>query len=453
VSRAEPNHPPSLREAFWVWLRVAALSFGGPAGQIGVIHRILVDEKKWISERRFLHALNYCMVLPGPEAMQLAAYTGWLLNGVRGGILAGGLFVLPGFLSILALSTLYVTYGDATLVEALFYGLRVAVLAVVLFAVYRLGARSLRSVPLILIAIAAFVAIFFLNIPFPFLILAAAGLGLLGHRFLPDAFRAPGHPGDGTEEGTEMPRYSAAARAPATARRALRTAATWLAIWLVPLVVVALLLGVGHAISVQALFFSVVALVTFGGAYAVLAYVAQQAVEVYAWLLPGEMVDGLGMAETTPGPLIQVTQFVGFLGAYRDPGALDPLAAAVLASIVVTWAVFVPSFLFIFTGAPYIESLRGRPRIGAALSAITAAVVGVILNLAVFFGLHVLFARVDEVRVGVLRAFRPDLASIDLVALGLFLAAFLMLLHRRAKLLPVLLGTAAAGFVLRMAFG
>jgi chromate transporter len=433
-----------------VWLRVAALSFGGPAGQIGVIHRILVEEKGWVSERRFAHALNYCMVLPGPEAMQLATYLGWLLRGVRGGLLAGGLFVLPGFLSILALSILYVAYQEATALEALFFGLRVAVLAVVIHAVYRLGRRSLRAWPLLVISVGAFAAIFFLGVPFPLIILAAAVLGLVGQRVWPGAFVAADGPGDPLAKESPEATFSKESQRPASAGRALRTAGVWLAVWLLPLAALVMVLGTGHIISLQALFFSIVAVVSFGGAYAVLAFVAQQAVEIYGWLLPAEMIDGLGLAEATPGPLIQVTQFVGFLGAHRDPGMLDPMLAAVIASIVVTWAIFVPSFLFIFTGAPHVEAIRGRKRIAAALSGITAAVVGVILNLAIFFGLQVLFRTVEQQRLGPLRFIAPELGSFDPLAFVLFLVAFLLLFHPRARLLPVLLGTAAVGMVLTL---
>ena len=311
--RSDPSQPPSrppsptFREALRIWVKVALLSFGGPAGQIAVMHRLLVEEKKWIDERRFLTALNYTMVLPGPEAQQLATYLGWLLHGTKGGLVAGTLFVLPGFLAILVLSILYAFYRDLAAVEALFYGIKPAVAAVVVAAVVKIGKKALRNSVMVLIAAAAFVAIFFLNIPFPFIILGAALIGWLGGRRHPEIFLPPDAPGkDGAEEA-EPP--------PVSGWRSLRLLSIWLPLWFAPLILLALVFGPEHLFVTQGLFFSKMAVVTFGGAYAVLSYVAQRAVEDYGWLAPGEMLDGLGMAETTPGPLIQVVQFVGFMGA------------------------------------------------------------------------------------------------------------------------------------------
>jgi len=399
--------PVTLGQAFWVWLRIAALSFGGPAGQIAVMHRILVEEKRWIGEQRFLHALNYCMLLPGPEAQQLATYIGWLLHRTKGGIVAGTLFVLPGMVSIMALSWVYVLYGKLGFVSALFFGLKAAVLAVVLQAVARIGSRALRSGASRLLAAAAFVLIFFLGVPFPLIVLGAGLIGWWAGRSGSAAFKGGGHGGPegatvvadaDTLLGEELP-----AHARASWRETSRAALACLALWLIPVAALVLLLGPGNAFSSIAIFFSKMAVATFGGAYAVLAYVAQQAVDGYHWLSPGEMLDGLGMAETTPGPLIMVLQFVGFLGAYRAPGMLSPLLAGTLGGLLATWVTFLPCFLWIFLGAPYIERLRGNAAVSGALSAITAATLsagaisaifllraGVIVTLAVTAGLGVI---------------------------------------------------------------
>lgn len=444
VNVPSPVHGVSFAEAFRVWARVAALSFGGPAGQIAVMHRILVEEKRWVSESRFLHALNYCMLLPGPEAQQLAIYIGWLLHRTPGGLVAGILFVLPGFLSILLLSVLYALYRDLAFVEALFFGLKAAVLAVVVEAVFRIGRRALRNRVMLLIAGLAFIGIFFLTIPFPLIILSAGLIGLLGGRLRPDLFvviSAPDLYGKAAlaDSSSPGPRPSRA--------RALRVLATWLSIWLVPVGLVVWALGPEHVLSREGLFFSKVAMVTFGGAYAVLAYVAQQAVETYQWLQPGEMLDGLGMAETTPGPLIQVVQFVGFMGAFRSPEPFSPLVAGVFGSLIVTWVTFAPCFLWIFFGAPYIERLRDNRLLNAALSTVTAAVVGVILNLAVWFALHVMFASIATERRFGLRLLIPDLATLDIASLLIAVAAFLALLRLRWGMLPTLALAAAAGLI------
>jgi chromate transporter len=421
---------PGFGEATRAWVRVALLSFGGPAAQIAVMHRILVEEKGWIDERRFLHALNFCMLLPGPEAQQLATYLGWILHGVRGGLVAGLLFILPGFLSILLLSFVYVWLGDAPAVAGLLFGLKAAVLAVVLVALDRLRRRALQGRMLLFIAAASFVALFFLQLPFPLVILAAAALGLWQARHL----RAD----------------VAAAAVTARPARTLATAAIGLLAWLGPLVGIALLLGPDHLLSELGLFFSQVAVVSFGGAYAVLAYVAQHAVEAQGWLSPAEMVDGLGLAETTPGPLIQVLQFVAFLAAWRDSAPFDPVTAGLLASVVATWATFAPCFLWIFVGAPWVDRLLGWPRLGGALAGVGAAVVGAVLNLSLWFALHVLFERIETMRLGPVRLLVPAAGSADLLAM-LFAALALMLLAWRGWGMLAVLGLAAgAGMVLAL---
>ena len=452
---ARPTHP-TLREALPVWARIAALSFGGPAGQIAVMHRVLVEEKRWISENRFLHALNYCMLLPGPEAQQLATYVGWLLHGPRGGMLAGGLFILPGVVAIMALSWIYLLFGAAGLVSALFFGLKAAVLAIVLQAVQRVGARALRNRVMVGLAATAFVAIFALAVPFPVIVLGAALIGYAGARAGLPAFAAGG--GHGKPGGAAAP--SAAyvlddagegRASPQAARSARRAAVIAAVLWLVPVALIAAILGPSSTFGQIAIFFSKMAMVTFGGAYAVLAYVAQEAVGTLGWLRPGEMLDGLGMAETTPGPLIMVLQFVGFLAAFRDPGVLPPLLAATLGGLLATWVTFAPCFLWIFAGAPLIEVLRGNRALAGALSAITAAVVGVILNLAVWFAIHVVFREVVVVRAGPLRMDLPVPASIDPWAFALALAAVIATFHFRIGMVPTLAGCTAAGLALHLA--
>lgn len=450
------GHDIAFREALAVWLRVAILSFGGPAGQIAVMHRILVDEKKWVSESRFLHALNYCMVLPGPEAQQLTVYIGWLLHGVKGGLTAGCLFVLPGFLSILLLSVLYAGFQDLTLVQALFFGVKAAVLAIVIQAVIRIGRRALKNVPMYLLAAAAFVSIFFFSVPFPLVIISAGLIGLLGSRLDPEHFvviKGHGEPeGDGRAIDAMMS-GSPAHHTRASLKRALKVMAVWLPLWFAPLIALSATLGFDNVFTQIGLFFSKLAVVTFGGAYSVLAYMAQEAVQNHGWLAPGEMLDGLGMAETTPGPLIQVAQFVGFMGAFRDPGSLAPFAAGVAASILVTWVTFVPCFLWIFLGAPYIETLRGNQSVSAALSAITAAVVGVMLNLAIWFAVHVAFAEVGETRAYGMTLLVPALDSVQIASIVLSSAAFVAMLRFKAGMLPVIAASAALGMAYYMLSG
>ena len=454
-SRPRIGPSVSFREALWVWLRVAALSFGGPAGQIAVMHRIIVDERRWIGEARFLHALSYCTLLPGPEAQQLATYIGWLMHRTPGGIVAGAMFVLPGAVAIMALSYVYAGWGHLAIIAALFFGLKAAVLAVVLQAVFRVGSKALKNRVLVGIAAAAFVAIFFFAVPFPLIILAAGLAGWIGGRSGSGLFQGGRGHGNGGAKGLaeadsllgeELPEH-----ARPTVGRALRAAAVWLALWLAPVAVLLAALGTANTFSQIAIFFSEMAVVTFGGAYAVLAYVAQQAVEHYGWLRPGEMLDGLGMAETTPGPLIMVTQFVGFMAAFRDPGGLPPMLAGTLGGLLTTWVTFTPCFLWIFLGAPFIEMLRGNKALTGALSAITAAVVGVILNLAVWFALHTWFHEAHRVRGAGLSFDAPLPASLDPWALALSAAAMLAIFRFKAGMIPTLLACSAAGIALHLA--
>ena len=448
--RPVPAHGVSFGEALRVWLRVAALSFGGPAGQIAVMHRIIVDEKKWIGESRFLHALSYCMLLPGPEAQQLATYIGWLMHRWPGAIAAGGLFVVPGIIAIMALSWIYALYGQVPIVAALFFGLKAAVLAIVLFAVYRVGSRALKSGAMIALAALAFVAIFFSHVPFPVIVLAAGVIGFVGARAGSAAFvvgEGHGSSGAGAADdsrlGDDLPEH-----ARPTIGRALRVSAIWLGLWLGPVIAIVATLGLGHTFSDIGLFFSKMAVVTFGGAYAVLAYMAQQAVEHYGWLRPGEMLDGLGMAETTPGPLIMVVQFVGFMAAYRDPGSLPPLLAGTLGGLLATWTTFVPCFLWIGLGAPFVERLRDNKPLSGALAGITAAVVGVILNLAIWFALHTWFR--DTIPVGGygFGFDMPVLPSINPWAFALSLAAIVAIFRFKAGTIQTLAACSAAGIVL-----
>ena len=386
VSAARPH--PTFAEAFRFWLKLGFISFGGPSGQIAIMHTELVERKRWVSEERFLHALNYCMLLPGPEAQQLATYVGWLLHGTRGGIVAGALFVLPSAVILWLLSYVYMAWGQLAWITAIFDGLKPAVLAIVLAAVIRIGRRALKNEVMWALAALAFGAIFFLGTPFPLIVAAAAAAGFLGDMLAPGKFRVAPGPGGNAAGGSVI--GDEATAAPPTLGRALRVGAVCGALWWAPILLVGACLGWDHVLFRQGLFFSKAAMVTFGGAYAVLPYVSQQAVVHYQWLAPGQMLDGLALAETTPGPLIMVLQFVGFVGAWKMPAPFSPLAGATLGAIMTTWATFLPCFLWIFLGAPYIEQLRGNLRLTAALSAITAAVVGVILNLAVWFGLHVL---------------------------------------------------------------
>ncbi|MCA9532106.1 MAG: chromate efflux transporter [Myxococcales bacterium] len=454
----EPATPTQVTfgEAVRVWAKIGLLSFGGPAGQVALMHKELVERRKWVDEERFLHALNYCMLLPGPEAQQLATYIGWLLHKTRGGLAAGLLFVLPGFVAILGLSVLYAGFRELPAVDAVFFGLKAAVLAVVVEAVLRIGKRALKSRAMVAVAALAFVAIFFFDVPFPAVVLGAGTLGLVGSRVRPGAFPEPAKVVAGGPHHTVIDRMAASGELGHTQpsrARALRVVAVCGLLWAAPVVALALALGAESVFVQEGVFFSKAAVVTFGGAYAVLAYIAQRAVETYGWLQPGEMLDGLGLAETTPGPLIMVVQFVGFLGAYRHPGLLPPMLAGVLGSVVTVWVTFVPCFLWIFLGAPYIEALRGNRGLHAGLSAITAAVVGVILNLSLWFGLHVVFAQVDERHFGPLRLFVPALGSLDAAAAVLAGGAMLAMLRFHVSLPKTLAACAALGLVWKLATG
>mgnify|MGYP001397022239 FL=1 len=439
-----------FRDAVMVWLKIGLLSFGGPAGQIAMMHRVLVDEKRWIGEARYLHALNYCMLLPGPEAQQLATYVGWLLHRTLGGLVAGILFILPGALVMLALSIVYALYSDLPLINALFFGIKAAVLAIVVEAVLRIGRRALGNHAMYAIAALAFVAIFFFSVPFPLIVVGAALIGFLGAQFDPDRFVViHGHGGSDAEAVADAALASGRLdhTRPSLAQ-AIRVVAICLPLWFGPTVLALLMLGGEDAFTQIGWFFSKLAVVTFGGAYAVLAYMAQQAVEAYGWLAPGEMLDGLGLAETTPGPLIMVVQFVGYLAAFRNPGVLDPLTAGVIGAALATWVTFVPCFLWIFLGAPHIEKLRDNTNLSAALSGITAAVVGVVLNLAVWFGMHVVFKEVGTLELGVFALPLPVVASTDFAALGLSLFAIWLTFGKHLGLFVTLGLTAAAGILI-----
>jgi len=411
---------PTFREALRFWLKLGWISFGGPAGQIAVMHRELVERKRWIDEPRFLHALNFCMLLPGPEATQLATYCGWLLHGVRGGLAAGVLFVLPGALTLWLLSWIYVTLGAVPEVAAVFHGLKATVLAIVVAAVIRIGRKALKSPVAWVLAAAAFGGLFFLRLPFPLIVLGALALGFAGGKLAPRAFGLDANPASLAESGRAV-----------SAAQTLRVAVIGVALWFAPVLLASAMHG-GDLYAQLGGFFSKAAVVTFGGAYAVLPYVGQQAVEHYHWITPGQMLDGLAFAETTPGPLIMVLQFVGFLAGWRQPGALPPLGAATLGAAMTTWVTFVPTYLFILLGAPYVERVRGNVRLGAALAAVTAAVVGVILNLAVWFALQVVF---------------PAHAAVDGFALVIGIAALVALERFKVGIVPVVIAGGALGLL------
>ena len=451
----EPDDPAGTARADVVpfgaavraWFAISLQTFGGPAGQIAVMQRALVEERRWIGQHRFVHALGYCMLLPGPEAHQLAVYVGWLLNGLRGGLVAGVLFVLPGMLAMLALSALYVGLGDTTAVASLFAGLGAAVVAVVAQAVVRVGRRALHHPLLIGLAVAAFLALAVFGVPFPVVIGAAAVLGWLAHRRIPaltsfdEGGRADGGP------PPLVPDDALHAEAP-SGRRTVRRLAIGLFTWAAPVLLVALATGGDGIYTTQGLFFAGTALVTFGGAYAVLAFVAQHAVQTYGWLTAGDMAQGLALAETTPGPLIMVVQFVAFLGAHADPGPLSPWVGAVVASLLVTWVTFVPSFLFIFLGAPYIERLRRNRALAGALAGITAAVVGVIANLGVYFAVNTLFATVDR---GPLALLVPDPATVRPIPLAIAAIATILIFVARWSMLRTLAVCGALGLAAGLA--
>jgi chromate transporter len=427
-----------FREALRTWFAISLQTFGGPAGQIAVMQRTLVDEKRWIGQQRFLHALSFCTLLPGPEAQQLAIYIGWLLNGVRGGLTAGILFVLPGVVALMGLSAIYVSSGSSEAVTALFTGLGAAVLAIVVQAVARLGGRALGHPALVALAVGAFAALALFGVSFPVVIAVAAVVGWALGRWAPGSVRGGRHPASAADGPAPLIPDDALHAERPSRRHAARILAVGVVAWGVPVSLTLALTGRHSVLSEQSLFFSGAALVTFGGAYAVLAYVAQKAVEVYGWLGPGDMVRGLALAESTPGPLIMVVQFVAFVGAYRDPGALDPWVAAVLAALLTTWVTFVPCFVFIFLGAPYVERLRGNSTISAALTGITAAVVGVIANLAVYFALHTLFSDTHVWHRGPVQLALPDTGSLRPVPLVIAAVAAVLIFRLRWSVLRTL---------------
>jgi len=386
---------PSFAQACRFWLKFGFISFGGPTAQIALLHGELVERKKWISESRFLHALNFCMLLPGPEAHQLAIYIGWLLHKIRGGVIAGTLFVLPAAIFLWSLTWAYAVYGKITWVAAIFFGVKAAVMAIVAEAVIRIGSKALKNEVMWSLAVLAFVAIFFLKVPFPLVVLTAGLIGLVGGKFWKDKFLVFGQNKSGTkdQEIVLSDEMESPAHTKPSLPRAIKVSAIWLTLWWAPVLLTGLWRGWNDTVFREGLFFSKAAVVTLGGAYAVLQYVAQNAVEHFHWLQPGQMLDGLGLAETKPGPLIMVLQFVGFMGGWNVPGSSAPLLAATLGALISTWTTFTPCFLYVFLGGPYSERLRGNAHLTTALSAITAAVVGVVMNLAVWFGMHILLPK------------------------------------------------------------
>ncbi len=447
-SAESPAVHPSFRQAFWFWLKLGFISFGGPTGQIAIMQTELVEKRRWIDEPRFLHALNYCMLLPGPEAQQLATYVGWLLHGKWGGIVAGSLFVLPSAVLLWVLSYVYVRHGDVTWIASLFDGLKPAVAAIVAFAVWRIGRRALKNPVMWSVAALAFVAIYFFEAPFPAIIASAALIGLVGGRVAKKFFVViQGHGGrqsERTRDKDSAPVDGSSAlhdsKTSPSLVRALKVLLVCGALWISPVLLVGWSLGFDSTSFQEGVFFSKAALVTFGGAYAVLPYVAQQAVENFEWLSSAQMLDGLGLAETTPGPLIMVLQFVGFLGGYHHPGSLEPLSAATLGAAITTWTTFLPCFLFIFLGAPYVERLRERERLSAVLSTITASVVGVVLNLAVWFALEVLMPVRTSSAGEVVRGI--DFYNVAVAAISLVL-----LLRFKVGVIPLVLGAALLGIL------
>jgi chromate transporter len=434
VSPENARHP-TFHEAFLFWLKLGFISFGGPTGQIAVMHAELVEKKKWISEARFLHALNYCMLLPGPEAQQLATYVGWLLHKTWGGIVAGAFFVIPSIFILWGLSYIYVSFGNLLWIAAIFYGLKPAVLAIVAAAVLRIGSRALKNEVMWTLAAAAFMGIFFFRVPFPLIIISAALIGFFGGKWKRDKFLVIHGQGKANAESVLDDSSAIPDHAKPSWPRALRVAFVWVILWSAPVLLLSLWLGNNHTVVQEGIFFSKAALVTFGGAYAVLPYVAQQAVQTHHWLSAGQMLDGLGLAETTPGPLIMVTQFVGFLGGWNHPGQLPSIVAATLGALITTWTTFTPCFLWIFLGGPYIEKLRGNEALTTTLSAVTAAVVGVVLNLAVWFGLHVII---------------PRDGTVDLLAILVGTVAFIGMVRWKWDIVPVVLSAGFAGLTFKM---
>ncbi len=438
------EHGITFRQAARVWAYIGLNSFGGPSGQIAVMHRELIDQRRWVSERRFLHALNYCMVLPGPEAQQLATYIGWLMHGVRGGVTAGGLFILPGFIAMMALSIIYALWGSVTAVSGLLAGLQAAVIVIVIQAFVRISKRTLKTTPLRIVAALSFIAIFVFAVPFPIIIIIA---GISGY-FLARTGKAPKQEQRSDDEPQAL--LSDDTKIERSHHRSAMKAAIGFAIlWAIPVVALVLTLGTDNVFTQEALFFSKAAIVTFGGAYSVLGYVAQQAVDHYGWITTADMATGLGLAETTPGPLIMVVQFVGFLGAYNNPGSLPPLVAGILGAIITVWVTFIPCFLFIFLGAPYAERLRENQHLSHALTFISAAVAGVILNLAVWFALNTMFTESNPASWGPINVSIPEISSVNTSAIAISLVAALLVFRFKLPTLQVLgicsaLGLAAA---------
>lgn len=439
-SEAMTNPPvatPSFDEALRFWLKLGFISFGGPAGQIAIMQTELVERRRWISQARFLHALNYCMLLPGPEAQQLAIYIGWLLHRTAGGIVAGSLFVVPSIFVLWTLSFVYAAYGSVPWIAAIFYGLKPVVVAIVIAAVIRIGRNALKNEVMWAIAALAFVAIFFGGVAFPLIIVAAGLVGLVGGKLLPGKFDVLSTP---HKTGTAAlsvidDEHDAPEHTRPSLRRGITVAVTWLLVWWTPVILAAGCFGKEHTIFKEGIFFSKAAIVTFGGAYAVLPYVAQRAVESFHWLKPGQMMDGLGLAETTPGPLIMVLQFVGFMGGWTQPGQLTPVVAATFGALITTWVTFTPCFLWVFLGGPHIEQLRGNKRIAMTLSAVTAAVVGVILNLAIWFALHVIHPK----------------EGIDWFAVALGLAALIAMVRWKVGVVAVIIAGGLIGLVYSLA--
>jgi len=443
VTQSEANvgiQQPTFAESFKVWFKIGCLSFGGPTGQIAMMHRVLVDEKKWIDEPRFLHGLNFCMLLPGPEAQQLATYIGWLMHGIRGGLAAGILFVLPGAVVMLGLSLLYAYGRGVPLIEGALFGIKAAVLVIVVEALIRIGRRALKTSALVGLAAAAFIGIFFLALPFPLILATAAVIGFLVARSSPKLLALK------PAETVIMPMTGAW-------RQSAAATVIGLSAWWAPIAVVAVTLGGDHVLTTIGVFFAKLAVVTFGGAYAVLAYMAQAAVETYGWMTPQQMVDGLGLAETTPGPLILVTQFVGFLAGYGHPAPFTPVTGGLIATALTLWVTFVPSMMWIFVGAPYIERLRAEPRVSGALAAITAAVVGVVLNLSVWFALHVLFGEVTERHTGILRWYAFDPLALDWKVTGLAAIAAMLAFVLHRGLIELIVVMAVLGIAMRLTLG
>ena len=431
MTAPSPASKPSFAEAFRFWVKLGFISFGGPTGQIAIMQTELVERKRWISQSRFLHALNYCMLLPGPEAQQLAIYIGWLLHKTAGGVVAGAFFVIPSIFVLWTLSFIYAAYGSVPWIAAIFYGLKPVVVAIVAAAVIRIGRKALKNEVLWAIAVLAFVAIYFFGVPFPAIIVAAGLIGFVGGKIAPSKFDVIASHGSDTGQSVIDDEHAPPEHTRPSFRRAVRVTITWLLIWWTPVVLAAVILGPGQTVFREGIFFSKAAVVTFGGAYAVLPYVAQRAVEHFHWLRPGQMMDGLGLAETTPGPLIMVVQFVGFMGGWNQPGSLPPLLAATLGALITTWVTFTPCFLWVFLGGPHIEQLRDNRKIAMILSAVTAAVVGVILNLAVWFAIHVI---------------HPD-RGFDWFAIILGIAALIALIRWKVSVIAVILAGGLLGLL------